>query len=558
MYAPRSTNTESGWTGSPLPLRMPADSVRHEEKPTAGHGRESELVVRRAGPPARTPEPSSLPRMFEDLGPVLTRVGLYLSVRADLLETEQLQPLLRLVDRAPPSPWADVRQQIVDDLGKPPEDLFARFNQIPRASGALTQLHLAQTSDGRDVAVKVLRPGITETVERELKKLDKVLRALDDICGLGTNGRKQLDEDIRLWLRDQMDLGREYRNAVRLHQINLEGQCFRFPEPYDDYSAPRVFTAEFLRGVAFTDLLPVSEGARDRGFSELGLDRRELACNLVESVLQQVFELSLFHAGPHPSHLVALPDNRIGFVGLGFVDRLDSTERDRQLALISALNRDDTERAVGALIDSLGSPDILGLEGFRADLLDRLRRFRREEELTGELALPHHMRAVMHAARSHGVTVTDEMLSFYRAVITAESVATMLSPTSGLRQVARPFFLRLQVRTAVHKLSFNESQSVALDMVDLLTTAPGNLGQLLADLADDRFVFRVATSESEEDRRAGHARARLISIAIVFVGVTILLTGPDITDAGASLRVPGYGLLALVSIALGVLWKRLR
>jgi ubiquinone biosynthesis protein len=507
-------------------------------------------------PAARRSAPPTLAQRLQELGPLYAKIGQYLALRPDILDRHETDELLLLTDVAPPAPWVQVRERFLADFGQAPEELFDWINPSPRAAGALAQVYTARTADGDEVAVKVLRPDVAPTLERELKNLEKVLKIVDDTCDLGPDGCKHLEEDVRSWLGDQMDLGREYRNALRLHQTEVKDQRFRFPEPYGEYSSPTVFTAEYLRGVPFTVLLGKSARGRRGRIADLGLDRYDLADNVVESLLQQVFTLGLFHAAPHPANLVALPDDEIGLVGLGFVDRIDSVERDRQLALISALDTEDTERAVRALIDGLQGPDQFRVDEFRADLLDKLRGFRREEEISGELALPHHLRAVLQLARKYDIKVPHEMASFYCALLTAESVAQMLSPGSGLGQVGAPFFLRLQVRTAVHKLSFNESRALGFDLLDLLTSAPGNIGRLLADLADDRFVFRVATSEAEEDRRTGHARARLISLSIVLVAVAVLVSGPDMANTAG--RVIGYGLLAVLSVVLAVLWRRLR
>lgn len=494
---------------------------------------------------------------LERRGPLAVKIGQYLAGRVDVVPQEHIDELLLLVDLDAPEPWPQVQATITADLARPIGEAFDWINPTPETSGALTQVHVARTADGDPVSVKVLRPGAAEAV-RPSSASDKLLRGVLDDCGVEPAARPSIERAVRTWLLDEVDLERECRNAPRLSRADVRGQRFRFPIARPDLSSGRVFTSSHLRGVRFSDLLPlISHATRD--VHVLGFDSTALADDLVEGVLQQVFALGPFPALPHPSSLVALPDGEIGFLDVSFIGRVDTSERDRQLAIVAALPTGDADRVVSAASAMLATSDHRAMERFRDELADGVRRIHRDAEVTGDSgpALGVLLREIVSSAHRHGLGSGSDALVAHRALLTADAVAKQLDPTSGLQQVADRFFLRLQVRTVVGQASLDNVQGVALDVLDLLTSAPGQVGRLLSELAEDRFVLRVATSESDADRRSGHARARLVSLAIVLVALATLVTAPGLDGAVVVRAVLGV-VLAAAAAVFALLWARLR
>ncbi len=506
--------------------------------------------------PRAAPSPVELRASLERLGPIPVAAGQYLSLRCDLLPREYTEALLLLADTAPAEPWSRLRQVIHDDLGRSPEELFESVNPSPLAARALSQTHVARTHDGDEVAVEIQRPDVTERLDQALRRFDRVLDDVQAAAGEPGIDRKRLLTEIRTWFDESLDVDRRIRNLDRSHSDARRSGLYRVPAPYPKLSGGRVLTTRHLPGVPLSGL--VSPAHRDRAelISSLGLDGRDLAHNLVESMLAQIYGLGVFDGAPHPDNLIAMRGNVVGYISLGLVDQIDESLRRSQLRLISAIRSEDTEEMIRRVVDLVDLPDSARLSDFRSALRDEIQRLRLRSDGLGDVSpVAEHLRSFLLLARRHEIELPSPVVSMHRATVAAASVATSLSAGSSMGSLISSFVNRQEVRSVVRTLSPTELRALALDLVSLLTTGPGQLNRLLSDLADDRFVFRVATSESDGDRRAANARARVISLAVVLVGLAVLIAGTDGDVWG--LRGLWYALAAVVAAALVLLWTRL-
>ncbi|HVE86322.1 MAG TPA: AarF/UbiB family protein, partial [Myxococcales bacterium] len=375
----------------------------------------------------------------------------------------------------------------------------------------------------------------------------------------------ELLAELQRWMDEELDFGLELRNLEKLHQA-LEGERrVRIPRPYPALSGPRVVTSSYLRGVRFSDLLRWIRAGEGGRIEEQGLDREALARNLVDAVLDQIFQLDRFHADPHPGNLMALPGDAIGFVDFGRMDHLTEDLRRVVSRNLQAIYNADAERMHAALTDLLIPGQRVDSDAFRADFIGRSRAYSRERTEDRpppgtRSPLASYLRDVMRLARRHGYRLPPDVLSLYRALLSVESVCQELGTQANLRTVGRRFFARYQVAQAVMDLTPDRLWQSALDGLALLREGPGHLQRVLSDLAQDRFLLRVRTTESTDDRREANRRARLVTAGLISVGLAVLLAAVD--------RIPLLGrwppaatvlasLLGACYVWIFVLWKRL-
>ena len=483
------------------------------------------------------------------------KIGQELSIRADFLPESVARDLLLLRATAPPASWAEISQVIAADLGQPPETLFDRINTSPISTDALAQVHIALTPDGERVAVKVQRPGALAQLDRELDHLDQIHDALVAIDGSHPPELAVLRGDLTHALHASLDFERAARNLAHLESLpELTG--LRLPRPYAEYCGSAVLTTEHLDGLPLDELLAsLADGPSP--FDDLDMDRRRLADNLVRTALQQAFAGRPFPVALPPARLVVMRDDVIGVVDVGRVDEIDEADLQRLLTFVSAVYNADTTRTVAAAVDLLDGPPA-ARDAFREGFLDESRRWRQQvtgDEQGGPESLKHHLRATVQLANLHGMSLAPPVRDGVRALLTAETVAGLITPEAGLASVGRSFFVREQIKVLVRELSLASLEGLGLDLVGLATEAPGQLQGLVADLAEDRFVFRVSATESSTDRAAANRRTRLVVAAILFVGIAVLVAGTD----GAVLATVILGVLAAAALTLvGVLWARLR
>lgn len=233
------------------------------------------------------------------LGGVLIKLGQYLSTRVDILPVEVTRELSGLQDEVPEESFYDIRRAVESELGGPVQDVFSSFMEKPLGAASFAQVHEAQLRDGRPVVVKVLRPGIEDLVEVDLRALHNVLVWLS----LWSAVRKRVDlkwveEEFAMTTRRELDLCQEGAFAERF-AANFEGRAdVHIPEIHWGYTSRRVLTEENVAYIKITDFERLKEN---------GIDPRDVAKKLYRIYMQQIFVHNFVHADPHPGNLFVRP-----------------------------------------------------------------------------------------------------------------------------------------------------------------------------------------------------------------------------------------------------------
>jgi ubiquinone biosynthesis protein len=487
--------------------------------------------------PSRWIAPDRFADIFARRGGIYIKIAQFFAMRPDLLPQDETFA------------WPEARQILLEDLQREPEQAFASIDHTPLAAASLSQIHLARTLEGDEVAVKVQRPGIAEAVRRQLRSARGLLRLLE------TSG----------WIPGVRadDLSRELSKVVRIHEVYAGKVAFRVPRPYVELSGRRVVTMEYLRGVPMSELLRFARSGSMVRIEALGFDAGELACGIVNALLNQIFRYRLFHGDPHPGNMLAMEGNVVGFVDFGLVHALEPAIQKRLGNYVEAVYRRDPERIYRGLVDILEHEAGADLAAFRAELFEATREWTRASALDADTAgdrspIAHYMVAVLRSARRHRLRLPPSALAMYRSMLTADALAGALGNPSALTFVGRRFFGQLRIEQWFESLMPDEVGAKALDIVGMAAAAPNQLGGLLAEVSDGRFVLPVRTSDSPEDRRDANNRAKLLSMAVLSVAVAILTSGAVLARAGDAVVYSLGTLLALNYVAVVWLWRRIR
>ena len=252
-------------------------------------------------------DPDAAARLADDLeamGPTFIKLGQLMSSRVDLLSPPYIDALSRLQDDVAPFSFEEVEEIIGNELQVRLSNVFPTFEAKPLAAASLGQVHRATLRDGREVVVKVQRPGIRERVREDMEVLADLAGFLDKHTETGRRyGLAQLLEEFRKALVDELDYRREADNLSRMRELVAEQELIVVPEPFPDLTTSKVLTMEFIDGKKVTDLGPLAR---------LELDGAPLADQLFKAYLDQVLVQGVFHADPHPGNVLVTPDGRLG------------------------------------------------------------------------------------------------------------------------------------------------------------------------------------------------------------------------------------------------------
>ncbi len=256
---------------------------------------------------------------FRAIGPAAIKLGQSLATRPDLVGEEAAQNLLSLQDSLPPVPFAQIREAIESSFGQPLDRLFAEIDPVPVGAASIAQVHKGVTTDGRKVAIKVLRPGIREKFARDIATYEWAAAHVEAMGGEAARLRPRLTiANFKRWSNSELDLRREAASASELAEEMAGIPGYRIPEIDWDRTNGRVLTIEWIDGVKISRV----EELRARGH-----DLDAISQKLVISFLTQAISAGFFHADMHQGNLFVEDDGTIVAIDFGIMGRIDRRAR---------------------------------------------------------------------------------------------------------------------------------------------------------------------------------------------------------------------------------------
>ena len=385
---------------------------------------------------ARLPARPRYADAFQDIGPAAIKLGQTLATRPDLVGEDAAHDLLRLQDQLPAVPYETIHAAIQTSLGRDPAELFARIEQTPVGAASIAQVHRAVTTDGRQVAVKVLRPGVEEDFARAIDTYQWAAAQIESLSVEARRLRPRLTiENFRRWTLRELNFRREAASASELAEAMTAEPDFVVPAIDWARSTAKVLTVEWIDGIKLSDRAALVAA---------GYDLPKLAETLVRAFLRQAIAEGFFHADMHQGNLFALPGNKIAAIDFGIMGRIDRRARVWLAEILYGLITGNYKRVAEIHFEAGYVPAHHNV----AEFATALRAV--GEPMRGlpvkDMSIGMMLDGLFSITRDFDMVTQPHLLLLQKTMVMVEGVATSLDPDINLWDSAAPF-VREWIRT---------------------------------------------------------------------------------------------------------------
>ncbi|MBN9505592.1 MAG: 2-polyprenylphenol 6-hydroxylase [Altererythrobacter sp.] len=386
-------------------------------------------LVRIARFGTRQPRVPDYAAAFQAIGPAAIKLGQTLATRPDLVGEEAAHNLLSLQDSLPPVPYARIEAQIERSFEQPIDTLFAHVDPEPVGSASIAQVHRAVTADGRQVAVKVLRPGIRERFARDIDTYEWAAAHLEALGGEARRLRPRLTiANFKRWTNRELDLRREAASASELAESMRGFEGYRIPSIDWDRSNSRVMTIEWIDGIKIGDV----EALRAAGH-----DLPQLASRLVLAFLTQAISGGFFHADMHQGNLFVRPDGTIVAIDFGIMGRIDRRARQWLAEILYGLTTGNYRRVAEIHFEAQYVPSYHSVDEF-ATALRAVGEPMRGKPVS-ELSVGQMLDSLFAITRDFDMQTQPHLLLLQKTMVMVEGIATQLDPAINMWDVSAPY-----------------------------------------------------------------------------------------------------------------------
>ncbi len=480
-------------------------------------------------------------KALEELGPIFVKFGQILSTRRDLLPDDLAVELARLQDHVPPFPGAVARSIIEDAYSHSLAEAFGSFDETPLASASIAQVHAATLHDGREVIVKVVRPGIAKVIQRDVALLKVLADLAERYWSEGPRLRpRQIVDDYERTIMDELDLMREAANSSQLRRNFLDSPMLYIPEVYWPLTRLNVMVMERIHGTPISDI---------ESLKRQGIDLKRLSELGVEIFFTQVFRHNFFHADMHPGNIFVSPEGRYIAVDFGIVGTL-SDEDQHYLAcnFLAFFNRD--YRKVAELhVQSGWVPRDVRIDEFESAIRSVCEPI--FERPLKDISFGRLLLQLFQAARRFDAQVQPQLVLLQKTLLNIEGLGRQLYPELDLWQTAKPFLERWMRNNVGPQAFLTKVRERGPQWMAQLPDVPDLVYEFLERVREERLRVQWHSEQIDELQTSMQHNHRRLFIGIA--GAALLVSGAILASAGiGGPLLTGMPLLAWVGTGLGL------
>jgi ubiquinone biosynthesis protein len=417
----------------------------------------------------------------EELGPTFVKLCQILSNRPDIIPEPLLKEFEKLQDRVPPFSPDEAKTIVELETGVPLEDLFDYFHEMPLASASIGQVHLAKLKNGPEVVVKVQRPSVKETVERDLQLLQEIVKRADRyLKKQGVLNAQDIVDVFDRSMSKELDYNNEARNISKFRELYKSYKKFYIPKVYREYSTEKILIIEFVNGCKFTD---------KKQIREWGLSVKEIVENGLNIYLKQIFEYGVFHADPHPGNVLVREDGTICLLDFGMVGQLSKKDKHAFAMVFVSMAKQDA-RSMAVNMKKLAMDDsIKDMRAFEADLQELIDDYATLSVDEGSIAeLTNELQKIMIRYQMH---MPAGVFLVFRALAILEGVGKIMYPQLKTYDHIKPYGMKILQEQWAPENVWNEIQYRTEQVSSFLTSFPVEVREILQQASRGKIQFII-------------------------------------------------------------------
>ncbi|MFQ4143355.1 AarF/ABC1/UbiB kinase family protein [Chlorogloeopsis sp. ULAP02] len=475
------------------------------------------------------PTPAVLKNILVDLGPVYVKLGQLMSTRPDLLSASYIEELSTLQDEVPPVPWSEIEVIIRKQLKQPLEETFATINPVPVAAGSIAQTHRATLKDGREVALKVQRPGIDIIVNQDIA----LIQGIADLVARTDFGQtyeiKSIAEEFTKALEAELDFTREASYTDQLRRNLSQGRWFDpnqvvVAEIYWDVTTPKLMVMEWLDGVPLLS----ANFDNDQNGKSPAVERQKVTTLLFRAFFQQLYIDGFFHADPHPGNLFYLKDGRVALIDCGMMGRLDPRTQRILTEMLLAIVDLDAQRCAQLTLQLSDSAQPVILSRLENDYDRMLRKYYNLS--LSQMNFSQIIYELLQVARNNKIRLPSNMGLYAKTLANLEGVARAFNPEVNFIDEVQPLLTDLFRRQLFGEAPVRSLLRTALDLKSLSLQSPRHIELLLDRVTSETLQWNLSLRGLDGLRRTADDAANRLSFSIL---VGSLIMGAAIISSNA-------------------------
>jgi ubiquinone biosynthesis protein len=476
-----------------------------------------------------------------ELGPTFVKLGQVFSVRPDVLPADIIAELQGLQDRVKPMKAADVRYVLESELGMPVESVFSDFDFKPLGSASIAQVHAATLLDGSNVAVKIQRRGIAQSIRSDMHILYTLATVLERRLKLpGMHTPSTIVREFDVAITSELDFTQEMRAAERFFKAFEKNPDILVPRPHPRWCTRKVLVMERMWGRPLKEHL---------GIPHVTPESRALAHRLMDCAFQQIFEDGFFHGDPHPDNILVTEEGKICLLDFGLTGTLTAPMQDTIIAAFTAMVFRDAETLAMTVYRAGATRGRVDLKEFRNEI-ERLMDKYHGVSLDDVSQNPDALMDVVRLASRYQIDLPPEFAVLSRTFGLVEGSLRGLLPNVDIVDEVKPYAQRLVAsRLAPERVALDVARGV-VQLQGHFKELPTQVSQIMMDLEAGRIGFVVRNPDSEALTEA--IRMTGLRIALGLFASTITL-GALLFLAAWSPEPFGLPLFGVLGLGLGLL-----